>query len=123
MLLHIISSYFSFLEKKKRKDRVSLASMTELCFFFFFFFPGSAGSHSDQCHCRGYGGWHFLLPGTPKTLPWPLSLSLFPLPVFPIFCRSFSSSFYLLPFFPCRSSKCRSLPLISFSLCLSLSLS
>lgn len=121
MLLHIISSCFSFLEKKKRKDRVSLASMTELCFFFFFFFPPAllvpiatsatavvtaAGTSSCLAPRR-----HFL------------GLSLFPLPVFPLFCRSFSSSFYLLPFFPCRSSKCRSLPLISFSLCLSLSLS
>ncbi len=99
---------------EKRKDRGSLALLTGLCFF------SPAGSHSDQCYCRGYGQWHFLLAGTLKTLPWPLSLFL---SVFPSSHRSFSSSFYLLSFFPLSFSKMSSLPLISFSLCLSLSLS
>lgn len=68
MLLQIFSPRVSFPEKTK--DRVSLALLTGLCFV------GPAGSHSDQCYCRGYGHWHFLLAGTLKTLPWPLSLSV-----------------------------------------------
>lgn len=36
--------------------------------------PDPAGSHSDQCYCRGYDHWHFLLAGNMNTLPWPLSL-------------------------------------------------
>lgn len=101
---------------RKRKDRVGLALLTGLCFY------SSTGSHSDQCcYCCGYSHWHFLLAGTLKTLPWPLSFFSVCLPFFPValFLRlSICSPSHLH-----RSSKCRSLPLISFSLCLSLSLS
>lgn len=81
-----------------------------------------AGSHSDQWYCCGYSHWHFLLAGTLKTLLWPLH--------FLLFSTSFSISFLLSPelslcspSFLCRCAKYRSLPLIFFFLCLSLSLS
>lgn len=87
MPLQIISSRVSFLEKREGQSQFGLADRTVLLFF------SSAGSHSDQCHCRGYGGWHFLLPGTLKTLPCPPT----PTPNPPTACLpSFPSLFFFI---------------------------
>ena len=76
--------------------------------------PDPAGSHSDQCYCRGYDHWHFLLAGTMNTLPWPLSL-FFSVCLF-LFLSFFSLSSYLLSFSVPSFLEMSSVPLISFSL-------